>query len=169
MLATSGGAVAQSVPSGPSLRVADLADAQRQALEAEMRRTLARARMPDQGAGPSIGAATVPALGAAASTLSAVAPIAMAVPTAGRAVDAPLHASAERFSLLGIARVRGHWLAEIDAGNGTRLVRAGDPVHGGWTVTSVEAGRVLLEGPLVPGRGKKAKPTAMTRTLTLGL
>jgi len=159
---------------GASLRVADVAEAQRLALDADIRRAVAKARAPDLGSGlPAVPAMTG---GMTGTGTAGSAPIPLTTPAMNRTSTATVvpTPAVERLALLGVARVRGQWWAEIDTGNGVRLVRSGDHVaslgvggKGPWTVATVEAARVVLDGPPLPARGKKGPPRITTRTLTL--
>lgn len=168
-------AVAQSLSPSPvtdnlGLRVADLAEAQRLSLDAEIRRTVARVRSPDPNHGN-----TVPALGSTA-------PIALVPASVGRAPvpTSNVATSPDRIALIGISRVQGQWLAEVDAGSGARLVRTGDQLIPGsrsdvsageaWTVASIEEGRVQLhraDTKARPGSSRGREVRSVMRTMTL--
>lgn len=136
------------------LTIADITAAQRALIEAEVLRTIAKARGgPVAGSAP--GAVTVPAPSAAAPIAVIPAPAlpsvmprpAQAALTLAQALSRP-PAPEERLLVTGQALVRGTWRAEVVTDGGVFLLVVGDAVPGTlWHVADVQAGIVTLSKP----------------------
>jgi hypothetical protein len=145
LAAASTGASAQPAPQTTppaAVSIGDMSNAQRAAIEAEIRRTLAKAQsaMNDVTVPAPTGAVPIPL--AAASAASA--PGAFALPQA-------------RLAVSGVAQLRGQWYADVSTDQGSRLVPAGELVPGAaWRVGEIDDGHVVLvKVDARPVKGKK--------------
>lgn len=159
----------------PQVTIADLAAAQRTLIDAEIRRTLGKAKA---GAEPVVPALT-PAAGSALPIPLVPAPgsrVAAAVdaqpsPPTGGLTPVPGTADA-RLSVTGQARLGGTWRAEVVTDTGVYLLASGQAVPGTrWHVAAVESGRVTLSEAAPPGpragQGKR-RPRPRQRHFVLG-
>lgn len=145
-----------SLPTGGELTIADIAAAQRALMEAEMLRTIAKAKGGAAGgtAGGAVGG-MVPAPSAAAPIAVVPAPtlpappqrLELTRPSVGTA-RSPAASADERVLVTGQALVRGTWRAEVVTDSGVFFLLTGDPVPGTqWRVADMQAGIVTLGKP----------------------
>ena len=147
------------------LTIADITAAQRALMEAEVLRTIAKAKGGLAGGvagGVVPGAGTVPAQSGSAPI--AVVP-ALALPAPPQRLEQarpsvaaarpPSSTADERVLVTGQAQVRGTWRAEVVTDGGVFLLVTGDAVPGTlWRVADVQAGIVTLSKPReAPGNG----------------
>ncbi len=161
-----------SQPTGGELTIADIAAAQRALMEAEMLRTIAKAK--GGAAGGTAGAVAggvVPAPSAAAPIAVVPAPTLPAPPQRlelARPSVAAARSSApsadERVLVTGQALVRGTWRAEVVTDSGVFFLVTGDAVPGTqWRVADMQAGIVTLGKPREATGDTAAAPSPAKR------
>lgn len=156
-------------PTGGELTIADIAAAQRALMEAEMLRTIAKAKGGVAG-GVGSGTAPVPAPSVAAPIAVVPAPTLPAPPQrlelarpSVAAARSPSASADERVLVTGQARVRGTWRAEVLTDGGVFFLMTGDAVPGTqWRVADMQSGIVTLSKPR-EASGDGATPTSGMR------
>jgi len=161
-----------SQPTGGELTIADIAAAQRALMEAEMLRTIAKAKG-GVAAGTAAGVAggVVPAPSAAAPIAVVPAPTLPAppqrleLPRPGvAAARSPAASADERVLVTGQALVRGTWRAEVVTDSGVFFLVTGDAVPGTqWRVADMQAGLVTLGKPREASSDAAAAPSPSKR------
>lgn len=127
-------ASAHAQAAAPTVTIGDYSDAQRAAIDADIKRALAKAQ---SGSDIQVPAPT--------------AGIAAAIPLAGGANGVPVAASRPaappepRVFVSGVAQLHGRWLAEVITDSGTQLLQPGQSVPGTlWRVEAIGATGVVL-------------------------
>ena len=152
------------------LTIADIAAAQRALMEAEVLRTIAKAKGGVAGGvvgGVAPGAGVVPAPSGAAPIAVVPAPVLPAPPqrldlarSSVAAARSPSPTAEERVLVTGQALLRGTWRAEVVTDGGVFFLVTGDAVPGTlWRVADVQAGIVTLSKPR-EASGNGAAPTS---------
>jgi len=148
-------AVSQNAPEisiaavASTVTITDYSNMQRSAIEADIRRAVAKSQA------PAILDMQVPALAPGAGSMGGP------IPLVGRSVapmGQPQPAPEPRMSVTGIAHLRGQWRVEIvtDAAGAQFLVR-GQLVPGtAWQVAAIDAGKVTLTKAATRKNGKPA-------------
>lgn len=161
-----------SPPTGGELTIADIAAAQRTLMEAEMLRTIAKAKAGAAGgAAAGVPGVMVPAPSAAAPIAVVPAPTLPAPPQrleqsrpGVAAARSPAATANERVLVTGQALVRGTWRAEVVTDSGVFFLVTGDAVPGTqWRVADMQAGLVTLGKPREDASDTAAAPSLNKR------